>query len=377
MIAGIAGLGRHWPWARPLAPIPAVAAAVALVVVSGCTGSGEGQSDQSLSGLVHASRSTERPIDMANVGRDATELLRAARAPHHVLAEAIGAHRFRGTSSIRVEEGGQNVTSVTSVESLAVTSSIDYEADGDFHALVENSADYGRTVYYSGGYLYLAPRYATKLHRRLPTSEGEPAAIADDIFAELGAYLDIFRDGIEVAEKGVARLGSRSVRTIEIKKAPKQRRPPPRPRIAGIDSHPQRAWRDSIIVNAIAGELLIDEETGAALAGHLEGTVTMSRDGRTFTMTLAARRSLDDIGGSVAVIPPADEQWVSTPERLREVDERDMLLQGIAPAARRSKAPAAGVESLAAASGSSVSPSPPRADKPTTQSNQTNQDNER
>jgi hypothetical protein len=77
--------------------------------------------------------------------------------------------------------------------------------------------------------------------------------------------------------------------------------------------------------------VVLDDATGLPLKAHLDATVAFVRDGKRLTMKLVLDQSVAP--GTVAVAKPEDEQIVATPVRLREVDDRNMLLQGIAPPA--------------------------------------------
>ena len=59
------------------------------------------------------------------------------------------------------------------------------------------------------------------------------------------------------------------------------------------------------------------------------------RDGRRFTMKVSVDSTISGLGSPAMVLAPADGEVVATPERVREVDDRDYLLQGIAPPLRR------------------------------------------
>jgi hypothetical protein len=91
-------------------------------------------------------------------------------------------------------------------------------------------------------------------------------------------------------------------------------------------------------VRSVSGEVLIDAEHGVPLKATLEGVVVYSQNGTPSEMAIKISYDISDIGGAVAVTAPAAEDTVDTPVRLREVDERDDLLEGIAPPAAKSKA---------------------------------------
>lgn len=218
----------------------------------------------------------------------------------------------------------------TLVEDLTVETTIELGEGGAFHALSKNSRDYGREVYFTDGHLYLAPRYS-KFHRREPEAPDEPAALRDDMFGELGAHLDLVARAIAVEDRGALDHGGRSGRKIAVTRAAKAR--PARP--GKGPSLPQHAWRDQAVVDTVTGEIVLDSATGVPLHATLRGTVTFQRDERTFTMTFAVDHAITAIGQPVTITAPGEDLWVATPLRSREVDERDDLLQGIAPPARR------------------------------------------
>jgi hypothetical protein len=296
-------------------------AAVAAVALAGCGGSG-GRPDEELGGLV-----VTRPqvtVDLDRAADDAEALRAALTLPYHERVGKLGAHRFRGVSELSVSEAG------TVIESLADRTSIDFAADGDYHATLDNSRDYGRHVYHVDGLLYLRPRYG-KYHRRAPTEDAEPGRIASEVFATLGAYYEPLAAQAKVTDGGRIDHHGRPARRIELSRAARAR--------AVKETAPERAWRAELVVDAIAGEVVIDQTSGLALFGRLTGTATWVRDGRTFTLALRVEHDVTDIGATVAIVPPAAEQVVDTPVRSRELEERAQLLDGIAapatPAAPR------------------------------------------
>ena len=62
------------------------------------------------------------------------------------------------------------------------------------------------------------------------------------------------------------------------------------------------------------------------------------REGHKLTMALAASQTIADVGGAVAITPPADSESSATPGRLSEVADRETLLGGLAaPASQGAK----------------------------------------
>ena len=83
-------------------------------------------------------------------------------------------------------------------------------------------------------------------------------------------------------------------------------------------------------MKALSGEVTLDDELGMALAARLSAEVTFVRDGTSLTMTIAVSHAVEPIAAPTIAPPPA-ENTVATPERSHEVDDRNALLQGIAP----------------------------------------------
>jgi hypothetical protein len=196
-----------------------------------------------------------------------------------------------------------------------------------FHGVFNNSADYGREVFFVGGMLYLRPRYQ-RFHGRAPESPDEPFAIRDSFADAIAATWDLLAPGAELTDAGAALVAGRNGRKIVIKLAASPRTPAAEPLA-------QRKWREKRIVEGLSGEIVLDNDTGALLSAKLQGVVSFMRDGRRFKMNVSADAAVSAIGTPVPVTAPPADQVVATPERLREVDDRDFLLQGIAPPSRR------------------------------------------
>ena len=77
-------------------------------------------------------------------------------------------------------------------------------------------------------------------------------------------------------------------------------------------------------------------ERQAKVAGAIEFT----RDNRPFKMQVTSARTADAVGAAIAIAAPPANEVVATPERAREADDRDALLEGIAPPTRRPSTPA-------------------------------------
>jgi hypothetical protein len=291
-----------------------------LLLVAACTGDG-GVKDEELEGLVVSPPSEAPAVDPGKAAAEGGELGRAFAIEHREVGKRLGAHTVKVTSRIEVKEGDQVVESLTD-ETL-----VELAADGQYHARYDNSADYGREVLWQGGALFLRPRYA-KWHRRPPTDDDEPARVRDEMYGVAGDYFELVAHAAEVTDKGAAQVAGRDGRRVEIKLAPSPKKPAAQPLT-------QRKWRESITVQELEGDAVLDAESAIPLQARFKTRLTFSRDGRTFTMTLEVGHEVSGIGQAVALVTPPPEEVVATPERSRETDERDALLEGMAPPSKK------------------------------------------
>lgn len=289
--------------------------------MAGCSG-GEGRADEDLGGLVHSKSEAPKPIDVAAASKEPEELGRAIAMSHQRVSKAIGPHRFAGTSSVKLTEAGKVVMDYSD------TTSIVFDAKGNYHAKLDNSKEYGREVFFVDGTLYLRPRFG-KFHRRAPAERSEPGKVRDDIFATLAANWELLHNRAELTARDTVQVSGRNGRKVEINSAPEAK---DRPR----EKHEHRKWRESIKVAAVTGWVVIDSESGAPLRGKLEGKLSFQRDGRSFEMSVVVTHEINDIGKAPAVSAPPKDQTVDTHKRRYELEERDRLLRGIAPPAAKS-----------------------------------------
>jgi len=316
---------------------PSVACAAAVLAVAACGSSG-GTPDDELPGLVHAAKDAEPALDAARAAKDPSVLAAAIAMPQHRVTALLGPHAMTAKSKVEVSDGG------TVVETLTDDVALDDAGDA-FHGTDNNSADYGREIIATGGQLYLRPRYA-KWHMRLP-EDGELDTLRDQLGATLAADFELLAPGLSAVDRGERDVAGRPGRVIGLEKATIPRH--------ASESLKQRKWRESAEVLSTSGELVLDAKTAAPLSAHLEGQLSFSRDGKRLLMKIVVDHAVTGVGTKPAIAAPPAEETVATPTRLREVDERDLLLEGMAPPAR--KQPQAGAGSAA---------SPPAPSSPST-----------
>ncbi|WP_152629449.1 hypothetical protein [Haliangium ochraceum] len=330
---------------RTLRAMAVLAAALALAAAASCRQDDDevfvddGKRDD-YGGLV-AALDNEREIDVEAAARTPGALLETLRQPHHDFADALGPHLVRASSAIAVaidgapaepeagaEDGAQDGEAG---ERLETTVTLAYAAPERYRTLVENSADYGREVVFADAHLYLKPRYGN-FHRREPNDDTEAERLRDHVFAELVGNLELFASGLAVRDGGETQVGDRPAQRIELALADK-------PRTVRMANTPQRAWRKHAVVESLEGVVVLDRDTGAPLHAELRGAVRVPRDGQTVRMSVQLSHDIENIGQTPEIAVPAEDQWVATPERSRELEERDELLEDIAQPARPAPTP--------------------------------------
>ncbi|HTL31986.1 MAG TPA: hypothetical protein VL326_02610 [Kofleriaceae bacterium] len=292
--------------------------AIASLAFAGC-GRSEGVPDKDLGSLVIAPKEKRDPIDVAKASRDAGELGRALMMPYKDVVAALGPHTYSIKTTNVVEEAGKEVSN------LSDTTTIGIAANG-FHGVYENSADYGREAIFAGGTLYLKPRYQ-RWHGRAPETPDEPTTLRDSFFGPISATWDLVAPAAELTDQGTATVAGRAGKKIAVKQSPDPHQPP-------AEKLVQRKWREKRTIENVTGEVVLDADKGVPLSVKLAGTIGFMRDGRRFSMKVTLDATLVSMGPAQIDIPPPD-QVVATPERLKEVDDRDFLLQGIAPPIRK------------------------------------------
>jgi len=332
---------------------PAMLRFAVLALCSAACGRSQSVPDQELTGLVVEAKKPDAAIDVERATREPAELTRALMQPYRATLAALGPHSVAvNTETVITERAGAAGGSASApVTELSDHAQIENGDAGAFHGIYTNSADYGREVTFVDGKLYLRPRYQ-RWHGRAPEAPDEPAALRDQFFDALGAMWDLLAPGAELSDGGPIEIAGRAGRKISVRRSAEPANPPAEPLA-------QRRWREARTVDAVTGEIVLDAAKGVPLAVKLAGTIGFSRDGRRFTMKVSLDSALSGLGTTTEIAAPGDDDVVATPERLREVDARDYLLQGIAPPLRRNADGTAVPPAPAVVPATQPSPSPP------------------
>ncbi len=314
-------------------------------------------SGRRFAGLVAPPPPPPRPT-MAQAASNPDALVRAARVPHHLIADQLGPHQISAQSRVVIARSGaaaparasnddadnndndnnNNDAADNNGDSLVVDTVLEYADRDRFHATVKNDAGYGREIFYIDGDLYLRPGYGV-FHRRPPTQADEPAALRDQLVDEFGAHLALITRALAVKDAGAVEHHGREARRVELSLAATPTSMSPA-EVAALA--PAQAWRASLTVSELSGEVLIDAATAAPLEATLRAVVRFERDSEPMRMEIEVVHRIERIGDAAiaaAIAAPAADDWVATPTTSTEHSEREALLEGIAQPARPAPMP--------------------------------------
>ena len=259
--------------------------------------------------------------DATLAAQDPDELERAFAASRR----ALGAGRLHAKSKVSV--AGVQADGSDAPDELYEDALVERAANGDLHARYENSRDQAREIVASGGQVWLRPGFG-KFHRRAAVDPAEAERAANDMSGVLAADFDLVAAQAAVSDGGAAKVGGRTARRVVLALGPARAR--------AAQAHTgTRAWRDGANVEALSGEVFVDDATGAVLGGRLEARVGFMQNGHRKVMALSASEEMADLAGAVAVAAPDEADSVTSPGRSTDFEDREELLSGLAPPARR------------------------------------------
>lgn len=264
-----------------------------------------------------AAAPVKQGIDVTRAAGDVRTLLAATREVLPV------PHRVVGTSTTKVHRGGELL------DEISDETVVERAGDGALRAASASSRNAGRELVSAGGVVWVRPRYG-KFHRRPPAEKGEAERVAREIAGTFAAELELVAGGLEARDGGATTFAGRAARKILLARGAGGA---PRVTHAGA-----QAWRDSVSVEVLDGELILDAASGALLLGRLAARAGFVRGGERLEITVAATHEVKSVG-AVTVTPPPDDESVDTPGRSTEFEDREALLQGLAPPARKAPTP--------------------------------------
>ncbi|MEO6954394.1 MAG: hypothetical protein ABI321_21530, partial [Polyangia bacterium] len=175
----------------------------------------------------------------------------------------------------------------------------------------------GMEAYALAGTVYVRPRYGKFVSRR--PEPGELDRLRETAETILGDDLELLSPGLAVRDVGAGSVLGHATRKLELSLGEGA--------TAGSDDEPRHAWRKTLKVSKLSGQVEVDAATGGPLAGKLDAEYSVPREGGQLVthvvVTVASR--------SAAVLHAPDA--IPSPHRPRPMIERNQLLQGLAPPA--------------------------------------------
>lgn len=243
-----------------------------------------------------------------------------------VYPEKLGNHRLRIRSTIE--------TRVPGAETRRVDQTAEVLADGKggLHMRKDTHPQFGQEAILAGGALYNRMRWS-RFIRRVP-EPGEVSAMLDRVAGHLPAQLGLVERFLVVGPASETSFDGRPVLRQVLSRADT-------PRPASVEERGSRAWRRSLVVDRLSGELLLCKVTRLPLYAKLDASLRFGppadrkppRTGipqvqsptLTGTMTLALELEVRDIGRVPTVSPPPSEETITHPRRRRLEYERQIL----------------------------------------------------
>ena len=212
---------------------------------------------------------------------------------HADLLRAIGGHRMLGHSRIRMSDGAELIEDWT------------LEADGRGNWRLEhiNNHELGKEAVLVEGVLYTRHRYGTFLSH--PPERGESDRLREEAWNVLAAYLDMLHPWLDVRREGDR---------LVLRKAARRRHD-----ALPETDRPERAWRDTVLVQDLSGWVLLDGDL--ATDAELHARYSFRRDKIQTSAELDYTRYLTR-GSPTIAVPEA----IPTPVRRRLEPERQKLL---------------------------------------------------
>ncbi len=233
----------------------------------------------------------------------------------------VGGAHFHGTGYWRVSSR-QAPTGDDAPTADAVTTTTDVwlDARGHFRLVETNDQDGGREVVLHERDLSVGLRYG-KMTRR-PAQEPEPTRFLQEAVGAPGAAWDVVRR-FAVADRIDGQPGPAAPRTYRLR---------PDPSSGAVHTAPisettsLRKWRETIAVQSLNGEVSLHGANNLPIAFTLKARFTATRDGEPLEGELAVTTSIDDIGSTAPIAPPASEELHLRPRTILE--ERALLGKG-------------------------------------------------
>jgi hypothetical protein len=251
----------------------------------------------------------------------------ATRLPHLGRAHVHGIARMSATLEAGAAKGGRGASGDDG-ESVTTETDVWSDDTGNFRVVEMNDRDGGREIVRFEHDLAVALRYGKLIKRA--AIEPEPTNLLAEAVGAPFAFFDLVRAGAIVDDMGEeAGPQGRPVHTYKLSAEPK------RQYFKLLeDAKGTRAWRKTMVLEALDGTIKIDKATRVPLEATLRAAYRMVRptgaaegDGVPMRGSYEVKLAVTEIGTSPVVAPPEAEE---VPQRQRTVQEEKTLLGGLA-----------------------------------------------
>jgi hypothetical protein len=229
--------------------------------------------------------------------------------PSTEVAARLGTYRL--TAAVKLVLG-----SGEAADALDESFRLEVDAAGGSHLVRETSHDQGSEAIAAGGSYYVRTRYG-RFAKRAPEGD-EVERARDEAEGLLAGYLDVLGRFAARSDGGTGDWKGRAAVKLKLALAA------PAP---FADPDPAHAWRSTIEVDALDGEVWVDEKTGVVLRELLDARYRSRRDARVVAVTLHFQSDRDALGAIAPITAPAD---AVSPARPRPLLDRQALLEGLA-----------------------------------------------
>ncbi len=240
-------------------------------------------------------------------------LVAALRLPGAERDRALGAHQRQLKQTLHMEFAGRPA------EDLVLDSIVISDGKGAFHLIEDTGKTSGMEAVATAGMLSVRPKDGQFVRRR--PEPGELDRLRRTVEEPLAATLELLRPALAIERAGAVDSGGRTGTRLVLSKAAS-------PNAAPAETEPGRKWRESVQVESLSGEVVVDA-SGVPLSAKLDAVYRFRRDSLVVKVTVAHTESL-----SAAETITAPANAVASPERPRPMVDRQTLLEGIAPPRR-------------------------------------------
>jgi hypothetical protein len=247
----------------------------------------------------------------------------------------VGGAHFHGTVHLAAWPAGAGSAAPTT-GGVTTTTDVWLDRSGQYHLNELNDSDGGREVFFTGHELAVALRYGKMIRRA--AEEPEPMRLLEEGLGGPWAAWEVVAPAATVERAASELFGGARATRYRLARA-KNAAPPVTEQPRGAASvFGLRAWRGSVSVTSLSGELVVDDTTGALMKSDIVGTFSLEQDGRPLRGVVETHTVLSEVATTPTIERPPSEDLAL---RQRIVPEQRDLLKGLPSSVRLTDTPPA------------------------------------